>query len=249
MAQKSASSWGKRSSAARRMIREDRYVREFLAIMRPQPEWTVLDMGCGPGTLALPLAPLVRHVTAADFSQGMLDMVVEECTTRGIANVTTKKLTWEDDWQAAGVGMYDVGIASRSLVTEDLREAIIKLNSTARKKVLISTIVNDGPFDRRAFEAVGRSLHVGPDYICNYNLLHQMGILAGIDFIGQDRRRFKSRDEAFQSMSWMIDSMTDTERDRLEAFVDEHLIPDGDGWVTDYDFTVLWAVMWWNKGD
>lgn len=245
--QKSASSWGERTSGARRMIREDRYVREFLSIIKPQQGWTVLDMGCGPGTLALPLAPFVTHITAADFSQGMLDIVTEGCTARGITNVTTKKLSWEDDWQAAGMGMYDVVIASRSLVTEDLREAIVKMNGTARKKVFISTIVNDGPFDRAVFEALGRTLHAGPDYICNCNLLHQMDIPATVDFITQDQRKFESRREAFESMSWMIDSMTDSERNSLEAFIDQHLVREGDHWITDYEFTVIWAVLWWEK--
>lgn len=159
--QKSASSWGNRSQAARRINRDDRYVKGFFQIMKPERDWTVLDMGCGPGILALPLAPMVRHVTAADFSQGMLDVVAEECRGRNITNVTTKKLAWEDDWQAAGVEKHDVVIASRSLVADDLREAVIKLDTTARKKVLIATIVKDGPFDRRVFEAVGRPLEVG----------------------------------------------------------------------------------------
>jgi SAM-dependent methyltransferase len=245
--QKSASSWGERSSAARRMIREDRYVRDFINIMKPGHDWTVLDMGCGPGTLALPLAPFVTHITAADFSQGLLDVLVEECAARGITNVAAKKLAWEDDWQTAGVETYDAVIASRSLVADDLKEAIVKLDTAARKKVFISTIVHDGPFDRRVFEAVGRPLDVGPDYICNYNLLHQMGILASVDFIRQDRRKFESPAEAFESMSWTIDSMTDVERDKLERFVDEHLIQDGDYWITDYQFPVVWAVLWWEK--
>lgn len=245
--QKSASSWGERSSAARRMIRDDRYAQDFFTIMKPEPDWTVLDMGCGPGTLALPLANRVAHITAADFSQGMLDTVAKECAVRGIVNVTTKKLAWEDDWQAAEIGMHDVVIASRSLVAEDLREAILNLDTRARKKVFISTIVNDGPFDRRVFEAVGRPLNAGPDYICNYNLLHQMGILANVNFIGQDRRKFENRAEAFESMSWMIDNMTDAESQKLKAFIDEHLIRDGDLWVTNYGFAPLWAVMWWEK--
>ena len=245
--QKSASSWGKRSFATRRMIHDDRYAQDFFDIMKPQPDWTVLDMGCGPGTLALPLAPLVKHITAADFSQGMLDAVIEECAAKGITNVTAKKLAWEDDWPATGVEMHDVVIASRSLVAEDLREAIIKLDSTARKSVFITTIVNDGPFDRRVFEAVGRPLNVGPDYICNYNLLHQMGILASVDFIRQDRRRFESRDEAFESMSWMLDNMTDPERDKLDAFIDRHLMQEENHWITDYDFRIVWAVLWWEK--
>lgn len=245
--QKSASGWDKRSSTSKRVIRDDRYVQDFLGIMKPQPDWTVLDMGCGPGILALPLSRLVRRITAADFAQGVLDTLAEECKTRKISNITVKNLAWEDDWQAAGIDRHDVVIASRSLVPEDLREAIVKIEATARKKILIATIVGDGPFDRRVFEAVGRPLDAGPDYICNYNLLHQMGILANVNFITQDPRRFESTEDALESMSWMLDSMTDTERGKLEEFIDAHLVNHGDCWMTDYDFRPIWAVLWWDK--
>ena len=245
--QKSASGWDKRSSTSKPVIRDDRYVQDFLGIMKPQPDWTVLDMGCGPGILALPLSRLVRRITAADFAQGVLDTLAEECKTRNISNITINNLAWEDDWLAAGIERHDVVIASRSLVPEDLREAIAKIDATARKKVLIATIVGDGPFDRRVFEAVGRPLYAGPDYICNYNLLHQMGILASVNFITQDPRRFESRADAFESMGWMLDSMTDSEKGRLERFVDAHLVNHGDCWMTDYDFRPIWAILWWKK--
>ncbi len=194
-----------------------------------------------------PLSGLVRQITAADFSQGVLDALAEECKTRNITNITVRNLAWEDDWQAAGIERHDVVLASRSLVPDDLREAIVKIDATARKKVLIATIVDDGPFDRRVFKAVGRPLNAGPDYICKYNLLHQMGILANVNFITQDPRRFESVQDAFDSMSWMLHNPTDSERAALEKFLSLHLVKEGDFWATDYDLSPIWAVIWWDK--
>jgi SAM-dependent methyltransferase len=37
-----------------------------MKIMRPRKSWTVLDMGCGGGTIAIPLARKVKSVTAVD---------------------------------------------------------------------------------------------------------------------------------------------------------------------------------------
>jgi SAM-dependent methyltransferase len=244
---RAAANWEKRSSSTRTSIRDDTYAHDFFEIMRPQPEWTILDMGCGPGTLALPLAPLVARVTAADFAQGMLDIVAEECTARGIRNITAKKLSWEDDWQASGVGRYDVAIASRSLVTDDLKEAIIKLDGTARQKVFIVTIVGDGPYDRKVFEALGRPLNPGPDYICSYNLLYQMGIHARVDYIERYGRGYKSPEDAFNSMRWMVGDMTPEETEKLRTFIDQHLVFDQGQWMTDYERKSLWAVLWWDK--
>ncbi|OPY79364.1 MAG: Mg-protoporphyrin IX methyl transferase [Syntrophorhabdus sp. PtaU1.Bin153] len=243
-----AEGWDERSSSTRSLIRDDTYARDFFEIMKPQQEWTILDMGCGPGTLALPLAPLVAHVTAADFAKGMLDIVAEECMARGIQNITVKRLSWEDDWQALGVGRYDVVIASRSLVTDDLREAIIKLDSTARQKVFIVTIVGDGPYDRKVFDALGRSLSPGPDYICSYNLLYQMGIHARVDYIERYGRGYESPEDAFNSMRWMVGDMTPEETEKLGTFIDQHLVFDRGQWMTDYERKSLWAVLWWDKG-
>ncbi|NLW34448.1 class I SAM-dependent methyltransferase [Syntrophorhabdus aromaticivorans] len=245
--QRGAANWEKRSSSARTMIRSDVYARDFFRIMRPQPEWTILDMGCGPGTLALPLAPLVTHITAADFAQGMLDIVAEECTVRGIRNISIKKLSWEDDWLESGIGKYDVVIASRSLVTDDLREAITKLDSTARQKVFIVTIAGDGPYDRKVFEALGRPLNPGPDYICSFNVLYQMGIHARVDYIEQNGRGYESPEEAFGSMNWMVGDMTPEETTKLKAFIDQHLVFDQGRWMTDYERRTRWAVLWWDK--
>ena len=49
------------------------YAQEFLALAGVRPGERVLDMGCGSGTLAVPLALAGHDVIAADFSQRMLD--------------------------------------------------------------------------------------------------------------------------------------------------------------------------------
>ena len=51
------------------------YPEQFLKILEPCPDWSVLDVGCGSGTLAIPLADKVVSITALDFSEGMLNML------------------------------------------------------------------------------------------------------------------------------------------------------------------------------
>jgi tRNA (cmo5U34)-methyltransferase len=48
-----------------------------------------LDFGCGTGLLTLALQPLVRSVTGADTSAGMLDVLRQKVRARGLANVET----------------------------------------------------------------------------------------------------------------------------------------------------------------
>ena len=62
----------------------------IIAHLDPQPGMTVLDVGCGPGRLALPLAERVGdsgQVVAVDIQAGMLDRVREKAKAAGIENV------------------------------------------------------------------------------------------------------------------------------------------------------------------
>ena len=49
----------------------------------------VLDFGCGTGLLTLALQPLVRSVTGADTSSGMLEVLGGKLRERELTNVTT----------------------------------------------------------------------------------------------------------------------------------------------------------------
>ena len=240
--------WDGRSRSFAKHVTRTGYAESFIKIMAPEPDWTVLDMGCGAGTLALPLADKVKSVTAVDFSEKMLSILREECLSRSINNISMVHARWEDDWAEVGLGQYDVTIASRSLVVDDLKGTIAKLNHAARKKVFIVTVVGDGPHDRRAYEAVGRELQVGPDYIYNYNVLYQMGIYAKVDFIVQEVcDTYDDREGAVDSVRWMFPEMTYEEEERLDAYLTEHLIRRDGQWMLDYAKTVRWAVLWWEK--
>lgn len=48
----------------------------------------VLDVGCGPGTVALLAAPLVEHVTAVDFSPAMIAELKTLISEQAVSNVT-----------------------------------------------------------------------------------------------------------------------------------------------------------------
>lgn len=52
---------------------------------------TVLELGCGPGTYTLPMAPLVRSIVGLDTSQAMLDRLSRSVRENGIRNVSLVK--------------------------------------------------------------------------------------------------------------------------------------------------------------
>lgn len=239
--------WDKRAPSFAKAT-ETEYIDHFLAIMKPRAHWTVFDMGCGSGTLAVPLAKLVSSVTAVDFSREMLEVVRKRCEQEGICNVNIIHGQWEDDWGKLGINSCDVAIASRSLVVDDLQASILKLSAMARKRVYIVSVAGDGPRDRRIFDAIGRPFESGPDYIYNYNLLYQMGIQAHVTFIEEIRNRlYESPEEAVESMQWMFNDLSSREKENISDYVKDHLISCYGGWRLSYANVVRWAVMWWEK--
>jgi ubiquinone/menaquinone biosynthesis C-methylase UbiE len=240
--------WDRRAPSFANSSVEDGYSEPFLSILNAEADWTVLDVGCGPGTLAMPLAKSVRSITAIDFAPSMIDLLNSRCRSAGIKNITTHVTGWEDDWSSLGIGPHDAAIASRSLVVDDLQAALEKLTNFAKKRVVISAPAGEGPFDAQLFAVVGRELKAKPDYIYIYNLLYQMDIYANVFFVVKKFcRTFASAEEAYNSVSWMFEELSSVEESRLQSFLSTHLVRDGERWKLDYERRVHWAVIWWDK--
>jgi tRNA (cmo5U34)-methyltransferase len=62
---------------------------EIARQVRLSRDMDVLDFGCGTGLLTLALQPLVRSVTGADTSPGMLDVLREKVRSQGFTSVET----------------------------------------------------------------------------------------------------------------------------------------------------------------
>lgn len=241
--------WERRAGSFARNSRKSSYARNFIAAVQPEKNYTVLDIGCGPGTLAIPLSPMVQWITAIDKSEAMIGIVTQRCREEGIKNVTASTVSWEDDWNQAGIGCHDLVIASRSLVVDDLEAAITKMSAKASKQVVIASLVGDGPYDRRLFEAIGRRLNRGPDYLCAYNLLNQMGILASVSFIasGGQPRSYRDLDEAVRSFRWMTGDLDKHEKQLLYDYISRQLIRDNGQWTLRYQHITRWALISWRK--
>ena len=242
---KDSRSWNTRAASFAARNEPSIYTEKFIELLKPQPEWSVLDVGCGPGTLALPLAARVRHVTALDFSENMLALLGNHLKQRQIANITPHLLSWEDDWQ--GVPIHDVALASRSLNVDDLKGALNKLIRHARQAVFVTDRVGTGPYDPLAFKAVGRPLRPGPDYIFTVNLLYQMGHYAQVTFIRTEEwATYSCFQEALSAYSWMFPGMSAGELEKLEHYVAAlcEFLPDGS--VTLYRRHIpTWAFLSW----
>lgn len=262
--------WDKRAKTFSTKDAPNAYVERFLELACIEPGETVFDMGCGTGALSLPLGAEGHEVIAADFSQGMLAAMDAELREKGITTVTSKLMSWEDDWEAHGVhkNTADVAIASRSIAVSDMKAALMRLTAVARRRVCITLSTGSSPrMDERILADIGVKNEFGNDFLYAFNILVNEGIMPEVAYIKSTRTdTFDSVEEAYEDFSRMtLDALADKESPeaaaalkRLREWTDEHLIanpdagaPDKKGvpqkdFKLDYQRVVRWAFLAWD---
>ncbi len=102
------------------------------------PDTRVLDIGAGPGNLALPMAQTARSVTTVEPSPGMNRVMSRGIAEQKADNIIQIKKTWEEADVARDLDPpYDLVLASMSLGMKDIRAAIEKMNQVCRGRVVL----------------------------------------------------------------------------------------------------------------
>jgi SAM-dependent methyltransferase len=250
---KGAREWDSKAAAFSARTKTSPYVDKFLAHLDLKETMNVLDVGCGPGTLALPIAQRVALVTALDYSQGMLDCLREQADSLDLTNIRTVHCAWDDDWRQHHIGTtYDIVIASRSMNIEKPLTGLRKLIDHCRKttgQIFIAERIEPSPFDPDAFEAIGRPFASGPDYIYTLNMLYTLGIHPEISHIELERElRFSDLDHALQSYAWMFKELSDGEEQRLRQFLRSRISEQqSDCIVIQRKHPQRWALLHWTN--
>jgi 16S rRNA G527 N7-methylase RsmG len=197
--------WNKRENAERyhstsRSEYDDR-VKTTIAGLKITKNSRVLDIGAGPGTLAIPLASRVKEIVSVEPGKGMVDILEERIRKERIANIVTICKRWEEiDPDHDLSGKYDVVIASLSLTMEDIRLALQKMDDVSRGFVYLFWFV-DMPFWERMYADLWKPLHgsdyyAGPKADCLFCVLYQMGIYANVEMLPLKKEyRFTSLEE------------------------------------------------------
>jgi SAM-dependent methyltransferase len=157
------------------------YVRQFVDRMDLADCRTLLDVGCGPGTISLTVAGRLEQVYGLDYSPGMLAAFSQNARQRGLTGATPILRAWNDDW--ADVPTCDVVVASRSTAVPDLEAAILKLESKARRRVYLTYPADGRLGGDEIREAMGRASQALPDYLCVIGILHHLGVYPTLAYL------------------------------------------------------------------
>lgn len=213
--------WDARAADLSRELDGSPYVEGLLRLVDLTGCRTLLDVGCGPGTVALALAPCLERVYGLDYSRGMLDAMAAHAAARGLTNVVPILRSWEEPWD--DVPACDLVLASRSTLVRDMEDALARLDAKAKRRACLTSLVG-GRFVRAdVLEVLGRERPAYPDYIYVLNLLHRMGRHPRLDYIRAGRRTDEGHglDHLVRRVEFSLGSLSGDERGRLEAWYRE----------------------------
>ncbi len=147
-------------------------------LSRLEPDMTVLDVGAGIGRWTLPIAGVVRKVTAVEPLAGMRQVLLERAKSLGVKNLSVV----ETPWMEAKVPRHDVVIASHSVYTSpDLLAFVRRMEQKARRTCFLALRVpaHDGVIGELSQRIYGR-WHDSANFIVGYNLLLSEGVYANV---------------------------------------------------------------------
>ena len=226
------------------------YIAQLLQTLDLRDGESVFDMGCGPGILAVPLAKAGHRVFAVDFSDGMLAELNYAVQDAGLENtITAFKRSWQQDWDDLPVA--DVAISSRSMTTRDFADAVSKLESKARRRVIVTTAAGETPWldlhVRRALDREDSNTTFASSFVILLNFLLQSGRFPTVSYITHTRTPSSEDADELKAFLHRSAQVTADEENRFERFFSEHVTATPDGRVRmDYEQLIRWAVISWD---
>lgn len=242
-APKPPAAWDERAGDYGKQGAPGRYAEDFIGLLDLTGARTLLDVGCGPGTLALPLAARLERIVAVDYSAGMLAALRKNADAQGTGNVDTLLRSWADDW--TDVPICDVAIASRSVTATDLRDSLDKLSSHARLRACLTYLVGGSFVDPDILALAGVPGRRIPDHTIVIGALRQMGFDPRVDVIEIPGRFAGTADfDLFvQRLRWHTGDLDDAALARLREWYEADPVRAAAG-----GRPMQWAFMSWECG-
>ncbi|MFP4485466.1 MAG: class I SAM-dependent methyltransferase [Campylobacterales bacterium] len=236
---KTKKEWDSKASDMNSVVDGDSYIEKLMKIIDFSECKTLLDVGCGAGTVSINAKNLLESITAFDYSEEMIKKLKQRCQNGNISNITPLLHSWEQSWDS--LPMCDIVVASRSMQVANMKEALLKLDSKAKKRVYLTTKVGGSFLPKEIMQLLQKEIEPNPDYIYIINILYTLGINPSLEYIElkSDRISKKSKDRFIDSIKWSIGELNEIELERLEEFYENK--------IDSLNPNIKWAVISWNK--
>jgi SAM-dependent methyltransferase len=227
---------------------KDDYISKMLDRIEVKPDCTVLDIGCGPGTLTIPLAQKAKSVTGLDISPEMLKRLKINAEKIGLNNIYYLNESWQDAFTGGQLGKYDIVVASRSMMSGNMEMALSTVIRITGQAAYLTFPVVHLPLDFEVYQAIGRGNKKHPPYIYILNLLYQKGVKANCEILySKVKVQFPTIEEAIADMQWRTDPFTPDEQKKVRSYLTEIFAGQKDAATLTHEGKSQWALIWWRQ--
>lgn len=237
---------------------------EFLNMSRENPERIelvlarlpitkasrILDIGAGPGTLAIPFAERAGFVTAVEPSPGMAEVMKEQARKANLSNLTILQKRWEDvDPETDLTERYDIIIASYSLGMPDISAAIDKMQMVSNGQIWLFWFAGTTSWEQHLKylwpEIHNEPYEHGPKTDVLFNVLYQKGIYPNMTVHEMNHlKKYPSIEQAVSEMKKQI-GCSDEHDTLIRSYLADRLIIDGDSFIE--NGKTIRVCIWWDS--
>lgn len=240
--------WDKAAPNFGKSAIRDNYDKELISKLILDSEDTLLDLGCGEGSISLQLYDKVKSITAIDSSSKMIELYDKKIKKEEIKNIKTIKADITDI-NIDNIGHHDIILASRSLNgILNIQETIANINEIANKYVFITVFgPNNWKVEKDFYESIDKEYSEFPSHRYLFNILVDMGIYPNIENLDIGKHReYRDIDEILERGKWRLFSLNDDEKEELKNYINETytINPDTGNLYNKYD-KADWVLFWW----
>lgn len=214
------------------------------------PSSTVLDIGAGPGSWAVPLSREAAHVVALEPSGEMIKRLESRIRQEGIENIDVVCRLWEEiDLEEEGwINQFDLVFASMTPGVRD-PDSLKKVIDASKGFCYLSRFSGQGwrKSYSELWEAIfGEGIGTNPtDIIYPFNMVYAMGYKPNLHFNYWRHTREEPVDEAVENILLFFEDHVETDeniREQVKNYVMNHSVEG----VYSQDREVCQGIMFWN---
>ena len=240
--------WDKAAPNFGKSAIRDNYDKELISKLILDSEDTLLDLGCGEGSISLQLYDKVKSITAIDSSCKMIELYDKKIKKEEIKNIKTIQADITDI-NIDNVGPHDIILASRSLNgILNIQETIANMNEIANKYVFITVFgPNNWKIEKDFYESIDKEYSEFPSHRYLFNILVDMGIYPNIENLDIGKHReYKDINEILEKGKWRLFSLDDDEKEKLKNYIAEtYTINPNTGQLYNKYDKADWVLFWW----